>query len=455
MYCPNCALEIKGAENDRCPICNSILIENPFESPLTSQDLSDTEARLKELIKDIDEKINMVEGSEDKNNSEEHVFTLNDIDMSSTEPSAKEFELKLDDVSDSSDSSFFNLTNELSLETPPSPRLHLEANDQMDKQKQASSSQTPVPEATSLSSDDSIFQHHETIQHLSDVTVGSKEEGLITTPDTSKPDVAITKQILDKALKEIEPEQTISSKKQKRSFALPVLFGALLFVSAVAAGLYMLNIFEEKSTIPSGKQLTTPPQMKDKQIVLLKTQGPSEHPTNDGVSGSKLYGTSVPDNQSNTQNTTLSDSAYQQPIAATNIPDEQKTQLTSTTIFATLEKSAVSSDAIAKEEQIVPMQPATPKKIPSSQTTATALQPGPGTFSIHAGSFRTRQIAEEEVHRLRDCGFDAFWDKANLGEKGEWYRIKIGVFSNKTEAEEALRRFLAKEPCDARIIKNK
>ncbi|MEI6127983.1 MAG: hypothetical protein WCQ99_15660, partial [Pseudomonadota bacterium] len=91
MYCPNCELEIKGEEKNECPICNSPLVDSPFGGTHEELTGSDTELKLKELIKDIDEKVNQ----DLTDSSADDAFKLDDF---KEEPSEKEFELSLDDL---------------------------------------------------------------------------------------------------------------------------------------------------------------------------------------------------------------------------------------------------------------------------------------------------------------------------------------------------------------------
>jgi len=56
-------------------------------------------------------------------------------------------------------------------------------------------------------------------------------------------------------------------------------------------------------------------------------------------------------------------------------------------------------------------------------------------YSVHAASFRQQEKAVGEKQRFLQMGFDAFVDPADLGEKGIWYRVMIGRFLTREQAQ--------------------
>jgi cell division septation protein DedD len=58
------------------------------------------------------------------------------------------------------------------------------------------------------------------------------------------------------------------------------------------------------------------------------------------------------------------------------------------------------------------------------------------SYNYQTSSWRNRAKAEQEVKRLRKLGVDAFLTEAYLPQKGgTWYRVRIGSFKSKEEAE--------------------
>jgi cell division protein FtsN len=57
-------------------------------------------------------------------------------------------------------------------------------------------------------------------------------------------------------------------------------------------------------------------------------------------------------------------------------------------------------------------------------------------FTVHVGSYRKRASAASEVARIKAKGYDAFIERVDLGKKGVWYRVKVGRFKIRAEAEQ-------------------
>ena len=57
------------------------------------------------------------------------------------------------------------------------------------------------------------------------------------------------------------------------------------------------------------------------------------------------------------------------------------------------------------------------------------------TYSLHTGSFTKESIASAESERLIRMGFKSYIQKVSLENGQTWYRIKVGSFSTRKEAE--------------------
>ena len=91
--------------------------------------------------------------------------------------------------------------------------------------------------------------------------------------------------------------------------------------------------------------------------------------------------------------------------------------------------------------------PATP-----TQITEQSLKPAPQAvsqevsqteynkipFTIQVASFKDKVHAEKLTEELKNKGFSGYWLARNLGEKGTWYRVYVGNFDSKQQAEELL-----------------
>ena len=61
-------------------------------------------------------------------------------------------------------------------------------------------------------------------------------------------------------------------------------------------------------------------------------------------------------------------------------------------------------------------------------------------FTVQLGSFEKKEHAEELLQKLQKKGYPVFLEKADLGKKGTWYRVKAGEFISKQEAEKLRKR---------------
>jgi cell division protein FtsN len=56
-------------------------------------------------------------------------------------------------------------------------------------------------------------------------------------------------------------------------------------------------------------------------------------------------------------------------------------------------------------------------------------------YSIHAGSFKDKEVAVGEIDRLKKMGFHAYIQTVDLENGQTWHRIKVGSYSTREEAE--------------------
>jgi len=84
--------------------------------------------------------------------------------------------------------------------------------------------------------------------------------------------------------------------------------------------------------------------------------------------------------------------------------------------------------------------PAAKKEQAAAKTSGTAVR-----YTIQTGAYAERAIAEEEIRNLKRRGYAAFLVAATIPDKGTWYRVRIGSFSNKESAERLANDLRAKE----------
>ena len=101
-----------------------------------------------------------------------------------------------------------------------------------------------------------------------------------------------------------------------------------------------------------------------------------------------------------------------------------------------------------KIEKVVPNKTATleNQKIKSVIPTGKSLNVGDNIFKygdyyvVQVASFRALSISENEAGKYRNKGYNAFVETAEIPERGTWYRVRVGNFSSKEEAQNFIKK---------------
>lgn len=76
-----------------------------------------------------------------------------------------------------------------------------------------------------------------------------------------------------------------------------------------------------------------------------------------------------------------------------------------------------------------------------------------GTYHVQVASFRKRKDADRQRDQFRKDNHDAFVTTADLGKKGTWYRVLIGKFNKKIEADKLAEYLRKKKKIKGFVIK--
>ncbi len=71
-----------------------------------------------------------------------------------------------------------------------------------------------------------------------------------------------------------------------------------------------------------------------------------------------------------------------------------------------------------------------------------------GRFTVNVGSFKERVQAERLMNELKEKGYKAFVAEATIPQKGTWYRVSVGRFPSRKEAQTFARAVKEKEGID-------
>ena len=76
-------------------------------------------------------------------------------------------------------------------------------------------------------------------------------------------------------------------------------------------------------------------------------------------------------------------------------------------------------------------------------------KPPSGRFTINVGSFRDRVSAERLMDELKEEGYKAFVVEATIPQKGTWYRVSVGRFPSRREAQAFAQKLRDKKGIDS------
>ena len=86
------------------------------------------------------------------------------------------------------------------------------------------------------------------------------------------------------------------------------------------------------------------------------------------------------------------------------------------------------------------------KPAPPKNGTVLATAPVSGVrFTVQVASYPDRDMAEEEMKRMKKRGYAAFIVSSELPDKGTWHRVRLGSFTNKASAEKLAKELRTKE----------
>lgn len=80
------------------------------------------------------------------------------------------------------------------------------------------------------------------------------------------------------------------------------------------------------------------------------------------------------------------------------------------------------------------------KKAPASP----APQDPKSRFTVQVASYPDRELAEDEVRRMKKLGYAAFVVSGEVPERGTWHRVRLGSFQNRSSAERLARELQSK-----------
>ena len=66
-------------------------------------------------------------------------------------------------------------------------------------------------------------------------------------------------------------------------------------------------------------------------------------------------------------------------------------------------------------------------------------------YTVQVASYQEKDMAEEEVRKLKTRGYAAFIVSSDVPDKGTWHRVRLGSFANRAAAEKLMKQLQTKE----------
>jgi len=468
MYCPKCTLEIKGEDQVTCPICSEPLIESSVENieQPTSEDL-----KLQELIADIDASVS---GSDDQSSSQD----IPDSEVEDASVPGPDYKLEMDDKMPEPELEPeikpFNSEGEDTGSAPESDESGDEFSIDLEKEFSLDDEMTDG-ELSSDQGEDNFYDLEKELGLVDekmksideepssidfDKLALTEEEKSFALDDSveadGSDDAAETdsKEDLDRTLEELDPIKDMDqSKKKSSSFGLIAVLVILIIVCVIAYTKFKPEIESLIKSDPA--KIAKDEQLKEKFGPKADTQAEKEVVEEALVEEKEPVDIKVPE---------------QPVVVAVEQPVEKAVVEKVEEIIEAKEVKVPPEPVVEKVEEIievneveVPPKPIVEKveakevkalPIPVKKEVAAPAKPSV-TYSIHAGSFRKSKLAQNDVSRFNKLGYNAYIERVNLGDKGIWYRVKIGLYNTRAEALKAEKEFLEKVKAQTRVIRNK
>jgi len=120
-------------------------------------------------------------------------------------------------------------------------------------------------------------------------------------------------------------------------------------------------------------------------------------------------------------------------ISGESAPSQAQTADASPVTFYTALTERRNGKAVLPPEP-EPAPPAREETVPAR----TSIPPEGGSVIIQVASYRTREPAQALLENLSAEGYRGGIETADLGERGTWFRVRLGPFRNEAEAGKAL-----------------
>lgn len=141
-------------------------------------------------------------------------------------------------------------------------------------------------------------------------------------------------------------------------------------------------------------------------------------------------------------NVSLNEIFPEEHVASVNVEyvDEQSSDKSSTAVpsSAVIASKKLPAVQVQPEKSAEPMAPEVSKTAPVVSTAEQNNSAKKNVYTIQIASSKEESKSEQMSNSLKKKGLDSFVAPVNVKDKGTWYRVYIGKFSSKAEADQYL-----------------
>jgi cell division protein FtsN len=274
-------------------------------------------------------------------------------------------------------------------------------------------------------------------------------------PSSGSEDQSQSGELLDKAFEEIHIGNQRARPRGSKSLAITALLGAVLLLSFIGTGIYYLNHTPAHETAlqTPAKILTLPPSeapaptLKNAPQLELQNENGTSHTAQDG----SLAKQDLAAYQIQVQDAARPASDSPEIKNLQDIPTKEPQAADAAVSQKNMPSSREAPPITATSQALSAEMHARPPKVNNDSTDTSAIKQGStaassinapvhseaGSHVLLCGSFQSREKALKQASKIKAKGYMPFVEKADLGTKGLWYRIKIAGFISKDAAEKA------------------
>jgi len=259
-------------------------------------------------------------------------------------------------------------------------------------------------------------------ENLSDIV---NDDGSILEKSTEEIGNVIQENIVDDHIEDdrIELETADESEIEylatvKKKNLIPFIVFPLLVIGLSIALYWYLEYYKKSEVIPKSTQIFL--KLNNTKIIQRNFDIPITYPYIPKVSETSISETVTPKDEDQSIALDKNETVKTEPV---------KTEIKS------FEKEIPKQNVTETKEPVKPIIPTG-----KSLNVGNNIYKYGNYFVVQVAAFRSSSISENEAGKYRNKGYNAFVEAAEIPGRGTWYRVRVGNFSTKEEAQDFIKK---------------